>query len=52
MARLIVYLVIILIQVFFRVLRPLAGRSTTFQGMNRRIQALKSDIKGPKRSRK
>lgn len=45
MARLIVYLIIILFQLFFRVIAPLVRRNRSLSGWSRRLEALKSDLK-------
>ncbi|HHT21295.1 MAG TPA: hypothetical protein GXZ74_07655 [Tissierellia bacterium] len=48
MGRIIFYIIILLIQFLFRVLKPIVGRSRPFQDANRRIHALKSDLRKPK----
>lgn len=52
MGRLIIYIIILLIQLFIRVIIPFAGKSSTVQSMNSRVQALKSDLKRPKRKKR
>lgn len=51
MGRLIFYLIILVIQLIFRVIKPIVGRSRAFQGANRRIHALRSDLKKSKNRR-
>lgn len=44
MARLIVLLIYLIIQLGLRVIRPLARNSKSYNSWTRRIQALKSDL--------
>lgn len=52
MGRLIFYIIILLFQFLFAAIKPLLGKSTAFQRVNRRIHALKSDLRPVKRKRR
>ena len=52
MGRLIIYVIILLFHLIIKVIIPVAGKSSTVQSMNSRVQALKSDLKRPKRKKR